>query len=118
MARIFITKADITRMLEEGQDTLTITPQHTVTDMALEYARSRGMRVVRSGADETTPAADRTESVPAASSVLAPGACNLAPTFDHDEIDVAAIRAAVCSQLGEVPAELDDIITKVLSANG
>lgn len=99
MPRRFITKSDVARLLEDGGTQLVLTPNCTVTDEAMEYARARGMRIVRGDAED-------------AASVPAPAPPGAGPAADGSDRD--AVRAAVIAKLGARPADLDRVIDRVL----
>ncbi len=100
--RTFITKTDIDAMLARGDTELLCSPQVTVTDLAVEYARSRGMTVRRVEADAA-------EAVDAG---VAGGSARRSQRLDSRERD--AVRAAVEAELGSAPAGLDEVIDRVL----
>ncbi|NLW99368.1 MAG: hypothetical protein GXY39_06625 [Actinomycetales bacterium] len=88
MARRFITKVDIDRLLAEGKRTLEVDGDTTVTDHAKEFALARGVTITRTGSPART-------SPPATE-------------------DRAAVRSAVIAALGTVPQGLDSILDRVL----
>lgn len=108
MARTFITKSDIGRMADAGQRTLIIGPDCTITDVAVEYARARGVQIQRGAA--TVAAAD----VPVAAVPAAAAPSEPAPSAPAPAVDTDAVRAAVAAKLGSSPADLDAVIAKVL----
>lgn len=103
MPRRFITKSDVARLLQDGGDQLVLTPTCTVTDEAMEYARARGMRIVRADADADE--ADHAAAAPSSS----PG-----PPGPGVDADREAVRAAVIAKLGTTPVQLDDVVDRVL----
>lgn len=88
MARRFITKVDIDQMLAAGQRTLEVGSDTTLTDLAAEYARTRGLTIERSD----TPAPER----------------------GGDREERLVVRSAVIAALGTVPPGLDDTIDRIL----
>lgn len=88
MPRRFITKVDIDELLAAGQRTLELDTDTTLTDLAAEYARTRGVAITRS------------ESA--------------APAVDGGTEERTAVRAAVIAALGTVPKGLDNVIDRVL----
>lgn len=99
--RTFITKDDIDALLAKGDTELLCSPQVTVTDLAVEYARSRGMTVRRVEV-KGSQAAGEVGGVSAG---------------DHQGIAPAerdAVRAVVSAKLGTVPPGLDEAIDRVL----
>lgn len=88
MPRRFITKTDIDDLVAQGQRMLEIDGDTTLTDLAAEHARTRGVTI------------NRSESV------------------TRPEVggrgDRMAIRSAVITALGTVPPNLDDAIDRVL----
>jgi len=52
--RQFVTKTDIDRIVEEGRTVLEVDATTTVTDLALEHARQRGV-TVRQAVPDATP---------------------------------------------------------------
>ncbi|GAB97888.1 hypothetical protein BJY21_000983 [Kineosphaera limosa] len=90
--RTFITKIDIDERLARGESELVCPPDVTITDLAAEYARSRGMAVRRVEA----------------AGVAAAGEGAVDPQVR------AKVRSAVLAQLGHVPPGLDEAIDRVL----
>ncbi len=78
---------------------LVLTPNCTVTGEAMDYARARGMRIVRgdAAARGAAPAPPGGESGPGG-----------------DASDRDAVRAAVIAKLGATPVDLDRVIDRVL----
>lgn len=113
MARTFITKSDIGRMADAGQRTLIIGPDCTITDVAVEYARARGVQIQR-GAATVAAAAVPVAAVPAAAAPSASDPSASAPSAPAPAVDTDAVRAAVAAKLGSSPADLDAVIAKVL----
>lgn len=91
MPRRFITKVDIDELLAAGQRTLELDSDTTLTDLAAEYARTRGVTI-------------STSEAPAR------------PTRDGHP-DRTAVRSAVIAALGTVPPGLDNVIDRVLGEN-
>jgi hypothetical protein len=91
--RRFITKSDVDALADSGVDVLEVDDVVTVTDIAREHARERGVRIVRvpggpavNGDGEPTPALVR-----------------------------AAVRRAVIAQLGTEPNNLDAVIDRIMT---
>jgi hypothetical protein len=100
VGRRFITKIEIDELADRGEVVLEVDDRTTVTDLAREHARQRGVRLVR---NEGHPGEAGTEAL-APASATDPSA---------DEVR-AAVRSAVLGQLGEVPPGLDRAIDRVL----
>ncbi len=104
--RRFITKIDIDALLDAGETLLECGPETTITDLAVEYARSKGMTVRRvdAGAAATTQAG--------------PGAASAAGVASEgsvvDPAERAAVRAAVVAALGSTPPNLDAVIDRAM----
>lgn len=88
MTRRFITKVDIDALLAAGQRTLVLDGDTTLTDLAAEHARTRGVAIDRSDSPAPPRVGDREERM--------------------------AVRSAVIAALGAVPPDLDDTIDRVL----
>lgn len=88
MPRRFITKVDIDQLLAAGQRTLEVGSDTTLTDLAAEYARTRGVAITRSESPT--------------------------PTTEGRHEDHSAVRSAVIAALGTVPTGLDNAIDRVL----
>jgi hypothetical protein len=99
MPRRFITTREIDQLADEGATELRIDADTTVTDLARERARERGIALTRT---------DAAGSGAAASTMVAP-----VPPADRGRVR-AEVRAAVIAQLGTEPAQLDRIIDQVL----
>lgn len=106
MPRRFITKQDIDEAADAGLSAIDVGGCVTITDVAREHARVRGVDFVEGGADTPAGAAAAATPPPAAPQAAAPQAADL-----H-----ADIRAAVISRVGMVPDGLDAVINKVLAA--
>ena len=135
MRRRFITKQDIDECADAGTSTIEIDEHVTVTDLAREHARSRGVRLVDTspsthGAAVTGPsaagAAAAGSEAPAGGAAAgggAPsdGAASAGDTAgaSHTSADRAQlhgqVRAAVIARVGAVPEGLDAAITRVLT---
>lgn len=100
MPRSFVTVEDVDRLVDAGMGELTVGPDTTVTDLAQERARERGLRLVRT--DVPTGTTDL--AVPAAP-----------PDTERGRFR-AGVRSAVIAQLGWEPPQLDRIIDRVLNA--
>jgi hypothetical protein len=100
--RRFITKAEIDALADRGETTFAYGRDVTITDLAREHARARGVRLVSTDDGEARPARP---------------AAPVSAAEDADEVR-AAVRSAVIGRLGEVPAGLDAIIDRVLAARG
>lgn len=88
MPRRFITRQDIDTLADAGEATLVVDDQTTVTDIAREHARERGVRIERR---ETG-------------------------THPHDSTALAEdVRRAVIDHLGHEPECLDAAVHTVLS---
>lgn len=94
MGRPVLTTADIDQALADGQRQVQVPANAIVTQLAREYAQSKGVQLASAPAEAAAPA------MPASSAPREP---------DH-----SAVRAAVVKQLGEAPTGLDAAITKVL----
>ncbi len=105
MKRRFITKADIDRVAESGQQVLEVDGPATVTDLAREHAMQRGVRVVLSGGPGGGGPVDRRHGVYPES---APAGAASDPGL------VRRVRAAVVAKLGQAPEGLDETIERVL----
>ena len=102
MPRRFITVEDVDRLVDEGTGELTVGPDTTVTDLARERARERGLSLVRTEVPTGTTAPAAPVSVPGA----ARGRIR------------AEVRSAVIARLGSEPPQLDRIIDRVLDGAG
>lgn len=92
MARRFITKTEIDQIADRGETVLEVDPRTTVTDLAREQAQQRGVSIRRvEGADD--PAS---------------------PPVSDSSPARAKVRSAVIARLGEVPADLDAVIDRVM----
>ena len=100
MPRRFITVDDVDRLVDEGTGELTVGPDTTVTDLAQELARERGLRLVWT--DAPTGTTDPAVPVPV-------------PGTDRGRFR-AGVRSAVIARLGWEPPQLDRIIDRVLNA--
>jgi hypothetical protein len=100
MLRHFITRKDIDAVADAGRDTLEIDDSVTMTDVAREHARSRGVRIVRI----------------AGPPVVANG------HFDDESFGPTRgvlreqIRRAVVERVGQEPPDLQRIIDRMLEA--
>jgi hypothetical protein len=94
--RRFITKSEIDALVDQGIDVIEVDDSLTVTDIAREHARQRGVRIVR--VEKAAAAAD--------AGTLPPGVLR------------ASVRKAVISRLGVEPPDLDRVIERVLRAEG
>ena len=103
--RRFITKVDIDTLLAAGKTTLECPPDTTITDLALEYARSRGMSVRRVDAASSSSSSSSSASSAGASSAAA---------ASGDAAERAAVRAAVVAKLGSAPPDLDAVIERAM----
>ena len=90
MGRQFITRAQIDDLAERGETRLEVDPRTTITDLARERARERGISLVVAGR-------------------VAP-----ADAGNDDDRLRSSVRSAVLAALGEAPADLDDAIERVL----
>jgi len=104
MKRRFVTRAEIDRAADAGQEVLEVDGRVTVTDLAREHAMQRGVRVVVTGA----PAAGAARGE---SAVPDRGA---GPDADAAEL-AAQVRRAVVAQLGHAPDGLDAVIARVVA---
>lgn len=96
MPRRFVTRADIDAIADGGQSELLVDDLTTVTDIAREHARERGVRLVRQ---------------------LAPPPPAPSPRPDGPDDLEAAVRAAVVGRLGHTPEGLDAILRRVLAGH-
>ncbi len=101
MGRRFITKQDIDAAADAGTSVLELGERDTVTDLAREHARDRGVRLVEGAARGATPTAGAAPAPPADPS---------APAGLH-----AQVRSAVIARVGTAPDGLDAVIAKVLA---
>ena len=101
MGRRFITKQDIDAAADAGTPVLELGERDTVTDLAREHARDRGVRLVEGSGSEAT-------ATPAAAPASA--AESAAPAALH-----AQVRSAVIARVGTAPDGLDAVIAKVLA---
>ena len=123
MGRRFVTARDIDDLLAAGGSRLEVDADTVLTDLAREYARDRGVEVVRGasgGAGAPAPvaagAAARSadpDNGPAPGP--APAAVAEGPTRRQLR---AAVRAAVVEEFGGVPDGLDPAIGRVLDRFG
>jgi hypothetical protein len=90
MGRQFITRAQIDDLAERGETRLEVDPRTTITDLARERARERGISLVVAGRAAPADAGN-----------------------DDDRLR-SSVRSAVLAALGEAPADLDDAIERVL----
>jgi hypothetical protein len=97
MARRFITAEDVDRLVDAGTTELRFGEETTVTDIARERARERGLTLIRDG-----------DPPPAVAAVT--GA-------DRGRVR-AAVRAAVVAELGSEPPQLERVIDRVLDGHG
>lgn len=106
MPRRFLTQRDVDDLADGGCTELLVDDDTTLTDLARERARERGVSVVRGG--EAAGAA----SAPAAAGSSASSGVTVAPE-DRGRIR-AEVRAAVIAQLGGEPPSLERVIDRVL----
>ncbi|MFO8075432.1 MAG: hypothetical protein R6T85_04880 [Egibacteraceae bacterium] len=104
MGRRFITKQDIDAAADAGTSVLELGGRVTVTDLAREHARERGVRLVEGAGTGQSP--PTTAGGPLAAPAEAPEPATL-----H-----AQVRAAVIARLGAAPDGLDAVIARVLDA--
>ena len=142
MGRRFITSRDIDDLLARGERELLVDEHTTLTDLAREEARDRGVRVVPAHGPRVTedvvaerpPAATQAPATsrpkPAASSLprdaagevspaVASGAASTSPGQGGEEGPSrrqlrAAVRAAVVEEFGTTPPGVDAAIGRVL----
>jgi hypothetical protein len=100
MSRRFITADDVDRLVDAGTTELRYGDDTTVTDIARERARERGLALQR---DSDEP--------PAATSGTGPA--STVDAADRGRVR-AEVRAAVVAQLGSEPPQLERIIDRVL----
>jgi hypothetical protein len=91
MSRRFITKQDIDTLADAGEHVLEVDDRVTVTDVAREHARERGVRIV--ARDPATP----------------PGA----PAGGEAQVR-ERVRRAVIAELGTEPEQLDAVLDRAL----
>lgn len=96
MPRRFVTRTDIDAIADAGQTELLVDELTTVTDIAREHARERGVRLVKQLAPAPPPGRP-----PA--------------TADADDDLQASVRAAVVARLGHAPDGLDAVLDRVLA---
>ena len=109
MAKIFYTERDIDDMHARGVNSLDITENMVITDLALERAMRHGMKINRH--DHSSPKATFSPSV------------NLVAAYPHESSPVdeglkSQIKSAVLAKLGgQVDmALLDAVISRVVSS--
>lgn len=102
MSRRFITAQAIDDLADRGATELPVDDRTTVTDVARERARERGVAIVARDVPAPTSAA------PAAAGVEVPPA-------DRGRVR-AEVRAAVIARLGVEPPQLDRLIDRVLDS--
>lgn len=95
MPRRFVTRTDIDAIADAGQAELLVDELTTVTDIAREHARERGVRLVKQLAPAPPPGAPVT-------------------TASDDDLQ-ASVRAAVIARLGHTPPGLDAALDHVLA---
>jgi phytoene dehydrogenase-like protein len=100
MPRRFITARDVDELADRGATELPVDDGTTVTDVARERARERGIAIVPGAAP------------PSAGAQLPP-----VPTGDRGRVR-AEVRAAVIAQLGTEPPQLERVIDQVLDGGG
>ena len=98
MPRRFVTKAEIDAVADSGENRLEIGARTTVTDVAREHARQRGVEIVPAGGG--------------------PGLDAAPSAGGYDAVTRAAVRSRVLAELGEVPPGLDDALDRVLGGQG
>lgn len=94
MPRRFVIRTDIDAIADAGQTELLVDELTTVTDIAREHARERGVRLVKQLAPAPPPAPD---------------------TVRTDDDLPASVRAAVIARLGHTPDGLDAAVDRVLA---
>jgi hypothetical protein len=102
MPRRFITAEDVDRLVDAGTTELRFGDDTTVTDIARERARERGLTLLRDG---DAPPADVSASDRAAPPGVAPS--------DRGRVR-AEVKAAVIAELGSEPPQLERLIDRVL----
>lgn len=100
MPRRFITARDVDELADRGATELPVDDDTTVTDVARERARERGIAVVH-GTDSYGAPPPTAQAVPAV------------PVGERGRVR-AEVRAAVIARLGTEPPQLDRIIDQVL----
>jgi hypothetical protein len=134
MPRRFITEVDIEELFRQGERTLSVTPDMTLTDLAYERARQRGIKLIdgqipsapvrpylvnrpgAAGAQKTEPAQGK--DVQPVAGVKMPLDLS-ASGLKRDELH-ERIRAAVARQLGgQIDAKVvETIIRRILDSTG
>jgi hypothetical protein len=104
MPRRFITAHDIDELADRGATELPVDDATTVTDVARERARERGLTIVHTDPARGTPAPPG-------------GAVPAVPAADRGRVR-AEVRAAVIARLGLEPPQLERIIDRVLDGGG
>lgn len=99
MPRRFITADDVDRLVDAGTTELRFGDDTTVTDIARERARERGLTFIRD------------DDAPAATAVAGPA--DAVAAADRGRIR-AEVKAAVIAELGSEPPQLERIIDRVL----
>ncbi len=106
MGRRFITKQDIDAAADAGTSVLELGERDTVTDLAREHARDRGVRLVEGSAGSAREVAPTGAGDPPAAPADAP-----TPAALH-----AQVRSAVIARVGTAPDGLDAVITRILAS--
>lgn len=96
MGKRFITAREVDDLLAAGKTEIEIDDNTVITDVGRERAIERGVRFVRTSAGNTQSAsANRTER-------------------DQDQL-AEAVKKAVVAHIGSAPANLDQIIARVIA---
>jgi hypothetical protein len=102
MSRRFITARDVDDLADAGATELPVDEQTTVTDVARERARERGVAIVHGATPAPAPAS-------------AAGPVPSVPPAERGRVR-AEVRAAVIARLGTEPPQLERIIDQVLDS--
>ncbi len=136
MGRRFITARDIDDLLARGEQELTVDDHTTLTDLAREHARDRGVRIVAAAAPRVAEGAVAERPPTATQAPAAPRRSDTVTNLPRDaagEVSPAAaaqagaqeegvsrrqlraaVRAAVIAELGTTPPGIDAAIGRVL----
>lgn len=140
MPRRFITEKDIEDMYRKGERTLQVTPDISLTDLAFERARQRGIKLVN-GQVPSAPirpylvqhpvTAPAKKTAPEQSKVVEPKVPQSVPSVQKMPLNLSGrglnrnelherIRAAVARQLGDQidPKLVETIIRRILDSTG
>lgn len=127
MRRRFVTQTDIDDLAASGATELVVDDATTLTDLARERARERGVRVVRAAGSTGAPPGGDVAAIPSAAAGADPApvapadpgpsdpALPAVPPDQRGRVR-AEVRAAVIARLGGEPPGLDRVLDRVLDA--